>query len=189
MINVFVDYFQHPNILRAQEIDTCIQRNKDNKNINYQLINYPHRMTYQDFFDYINKSTIEDDVNIVSNIDIIFDDTIALLEKIKPNQFMALTRHELKRDGSSYFEVNKAKYSQDVWAWRGRCKITTAHFNLGVLRCDNRLAFEALEVGYELINPAFSIKVYHLHFIEVRVDEYFNAVPGRQYFVFPQTWI
>ena len=183
-----MDNFQHPNVLRAQEIDTCIKRNQDNSNINYTLMNYPHRMTYQNFFDYINENTSDDDINAVSNIDIIFDNTISLLSKIEQNQFIALTRHELMDDGSSYFEVSKAKFSQDVWAWRGRCRISTADFHLGVLRCDNRLAFEALEAGYELINPAFSIRVYHLHFVDVRVEGYFNAITGRQYFVFPQSW-
>ena len=38
-----------------------------------------------------------------------------------------------------------------------------ADFPLGVPRCDNRLMYQLQEAGYKVLNPAFSIKVFHIH--------------------------
>ena len=55
-------------------------------------------------------------------------------------------------------------YSQDVWVFKGHIKPELkADFPLGVPRCDNRLLYELQEAGYSVLNPAFSIKSYHIH--------------------------
>ncbi|MCK9567853.1 hypothetical protein M0R72_02735 [Candidatus Pacearchaeota archaeon] len=185
MINVFVDNFIHPNEERAAEISRCIDLNKSNTNFNYHLLNSPERMSYQSIFNRINEQTLGDNVNVIANIDIYFDETVLLLNKIGENQFVAISRYESE---SADLDPQTAKYSQDVWAWKGRVRIENANFYLGVLGCDNRIAAEAQLVGYEVINPSFSIRIYHYHTICSSNDEYYNRVPGPYMNVFPQTW-
>ena len=35
---------------------------------------------------------------------------------------------------------------------------------MGVPACDNRFAYELTKSGYNVLNPAYTIKSYHLHF-------------------------
>lgn len=188
MINVYVNDFAHPDPRRAAEIQQCIQRNVVNVNIAYFGLVNQSRMTYQDFFDEINKHTSDEDINVVSNIDIYFDDTITHLNKIDSNQFVALSRQEVRADGTSYpLNVYVAKWCQDVWAWRGKSKISGADFFLGVWGCDNRIAYEARVAGYTVINPSLVIMAYHNHSSGIHREDYqIDKIPGPQYFVFPQ---
>jgi hypothetical protein len=188
VINVFVNSFIHPNPQRAAEIQKCIQRNVVNIHIAYFGLSNPARMTYQNFFDEINERTSDDDINVVSNIDIYFDDTIANLNKIDANQFVSLSRQEVRKDGTSYpLNVYVAKWCQDVWAWRGKIRISGADFCLGVWGCDNRIAYEAAIAGYAVINPSQVIMAYHNHSSGIHGDDYqIERIPGPQHFVFPQ---
>ena len=47
-----------------------------------------------------------------------------------------------------------------------------ADFPLGVPRCDNKLLFELQEAGYRILNPAFSIKAFHVHKKQARTGVY-----------------
>lgn len=180
--------FTHPDPRRAAEIQECIQRNVVNVNIAYFGLGNQDRMTYQDFFDEINERTSDDDINVISNIDIYFDETITNLNKIDAKQFVALSRQELRKDGTSYpLNVYVAKWCQDVWAWRGKVRISGANFCLGVWGCDNRIAYEAAIAGYSVINPSQVIMAYHNHSSEIHGDDYqIERIPGPQHFVFPQ---
>jgi hypothetical protein len=47
--------------------------------------------------------------------------------------------------------------------FKGPLRDVQADFPVGVPRCDNRFLYELKRAGYEVINPAFSIRAYHLH--------------------------
>lgn len=143
------------------------------KNSKIKIIHLYTRPTYQLIFDTSNILTNSDEINILSNSDIIFDKTIKLCKTIKNNYFYCITRYELdnklfwnpKEDDNISKEFT---YSQDTWIWLGECKIKHSNFNLGIPGCDNKIAFDAFTVGYKLLNPCYDIKTYHNHKSDIR---------------------
>ena len=122
-----------------------------------------HRPTYANFFGWVNElSTSDEDLSIVANSDIYFDGSLsALAKRLKPNQCAALSRWDVQLDGKSrLFDRND---SQDAWVFRGKIRPMNADFCVGIPRCDNRILYELRAAGYEVINPAFSIRAHHLH--------------------------
>jgi hypothetical protein len=99
------------------------------------------------------------DINVFTNSDVYFTD-LSLLHLIKPNQCYAITRDDM-------INHKDAVGSQDAWVFRGVVKEVFADFYMGLYGCDNRIAYEIKSAGYEIINPALSINLVHLH----KVDE------------------
>jgi len=160
MINVFANYYYEKNILRRKEIDQCIINNLINKNINYILINSNDRMKYNDFFNIINSYTGSNDINILCNLDIYFDDTVIKVKNIQEFQFYCLSRWEVRGNN---IDFSNRPDSQDVWIFKGKCKPINGDFYLGWAGCDNRIAHEAQTAGYQVSNPSIDIKTYHIH--------------------------
>lgn len=165
MINLFTSYFKGDDPVRQKEYDYCLNKNKANKAID-RIIYFKHRPTYLDFFRAIRK--YPNDINILSNADIYFDDTILLANNIKPRQCYALTRWELLDGKIMMFEDRhrsaKAKHSQDTWIIRGSVNVDhIGQFHIGTRGCDNRIAYDLHTIGYNVINPSLSIKTIHVH--------------------------
>ena len=171
MINLFVNHYQCGDKIRQKELDYCFKANEINPLID-RIINFPNRITYNDFF----KETLSypNDINILANTDIYFNETIEKVNEIKENECYAITRSELKGDEVVTFDEMhiynkeaKSKHSQDVWIFRGSVKNVIANFHLGVPGCDNRVAFE-IGKSYKLKNPCYSIQCVHKHKEEAR---------------------
>lgn len=165
MINVFANYYEENNPIRKEEIYRCINTNYNFKYINYILINSNDRLKFNYLFNIINEYTGNQDINIIANLDIYFDDTILKTKEIKQDQFLCLSRWEV--NGANIRFCNWA-YSQDAWVFRGKSKNINGDFFLGWRGCDNRIAYEAKNAGYEVSNPSLDIKVYHIHNSNVR---------------------
>ena len=78
------------------------------------------RPSYQDIFEYCNEH-MKDEVCIVSNADIIFDDTFGYFKSVNMDkQFYALSRWEISTGDGGNWEIepfdNAA--SQDVWIFK-----------------------------------------------------------------------
>jgi len=131
------------------------------------------RPTYADFFQWINQLCTPQDISIIANSDIYFDETLSLLTRgLRPDTCAALSRWDVLPAGTcQLFDRND---SQDVWAFLGPVHGVTSDFLLGVPRCDNRILFELRAAGYQVINPAFTIRAQHLH-AGVRTE--YPAVP------------
>jgi len=120
---------------------------------------------------------------VLLNTDIVLDyrHTTRLLN-IKKNQFFALTRYEfmtsssdvrsmediLKKPvelfGNDELLVSQFYYSQDTWIIDGYPRVSGMFVEqLGVPRCDGRIAVHFNTIGYEVYNPCLSIFTYHLH--------------------------
>jgi len=126
------------------------------------------RMTYQCVFDYVNARTQPEDVHILCNNDISLESGFDQLSAfLRERAFMALSRREL-----SGVDPVRLSTSQDVWAWKGECQITSAWFPMGYRGCDNRIAAEAQSVGYEVSNPYKSLAILHHHRSQVRQPGY-----------------
>lgn len=172
------------NIHIFKPIDYDIDTN-DNPNI--KLIPEIKRMQYNDYFNYANNIIPHGDIVVLCNSDITFDSSITLLNNIDMKQyFIALTRycpHNGNRIINDKIELyHNANWSQDTWIWESPIKIKTGDFYLGYMQCDGRIAHEAEQAGYKVVNPCLEIKTYHNH--SVRVDNR-NETQGRRKMVPP----
>lgn len=131
------------------------------------------RPTFQTIFNLSNFLTSDNDINVLANSDIIFDETIKLVQNIQSNFFYCLTRYE---DNKLFWIKNeddlfslRFTYSQDAWVWTGKSKFIESNFYMGQPGCDNKLAYDAAHLRYILINPCFDIKIHHNHKSNVRL--------------------
>lgn len=201
MINLFINYYQDKNPERQKELDECLQRNIDNPLIDriyifldssVSLMEFKkitgekiwilqpflsdERPTFKLFFERINQSSPEGSINIISNSDIYFDETLELVKGIKENQCYALCRHDRLPDGSIK-HWNHAD-SQDAWVFKGKIKEINADFGFAQPGNDNRLAYLIDEAGYQITNPSLSIRCIHLHNSGIRNYTPKDTVPG-----------
>lgn len=214
MINLFVNVYLEENLDRRKELHDCFLRNVFNQQVDrlYILITMEDtviisnflmnskifvdviagRPTYKDFFDYINKYTQDDDINIIANSDIFFDDTILNVNKLKQDECFALSRWEIGKDGlPNHVQVQVRGDSNDTWCFRGNIKhIEYCDFTLGKAGCDNRIAYEIQKAGYKISNPSKTIKTWHLHNSGIRhyIHTREHCVP-EPYLTIPLTYL
>lgn len=172
MFNLFISLYPEQDRQRQLELLECLDKNWRLTLIgkiyilNEGLLGIPmtkryyerliaHRVTYNDLFKFVNETTRPDEINIIANSDIYFDDTLIKIFEIKNNDCYAISRIGMPK--------NYKAGSQDVWIFKGRIRPIRADFPIGVPGCDNRLAHEIAKVGYDLINPCKTIKCRHLH--------------------------
>ncbi len=187
-INLFTLWYDEKDVNRLQEYEICLQKNIDNEyvdkiyvicekvypknqfsfNSKIEYIYTENRLTYSEIFQIINVKTLEFDINILSNTDIYFDQTLKYIDSVlKSDNVLCLTRWNVCVNGESIF--HNRKDSQDVWVFRGKIKESVyGNFTMGIAGCDNRIAYELKKIGYKLLNPSLSIKCHHLHLTNVR---------------------
>jgi len=128
----------------------------------------PYRTTYQQIFD-LPEAKNKNDINILANADIIFTDTISKIDKkLKNNIALGLSRWYLPNDTAylargHHMQGKAAPESNDVWIWKGECKVKNAIFPIGYYACDGRIMQCFVEAGYRVYNPAKSIVTWHNH--------------------------
>jgi spore maturation protein CgeB len=184
MIRLFINWYQDSKPERAAELELCLSHNLNLSAIDEvvnigdtpignedRYIKHFSRITYNDYFKVINEIAGPDDISIIANLDIVFNDTILHAVKMQRNECYALTRYDATLAGITFF--NRAD-SQDVWIFKGKPpQIVGADFNLGVPGCDNRIAYLLNLNGYLVTNPSLTIKTYHYHNSNIR--NYMNA--------------
>jgi hypothetical protein len=183
MIRLFFNYYEDKNQARKKEIDFCLRMNMENKHIQTVIVETPGKPTYDYFFRRINSITGPDDVNIICNSDIFFDDTIMLAERIQHKEFFALQRWEWLSANTIQFQERPD--SQDTWIVRGKVENVRGDFTLGIRGCDNRIVYEFLNSGYKVSNPSRSIKSYHVHNSGIRNYTTQDVVPGPYHTLMP----
>ena len=152
---------------------SCFQKSKLEQITDINLCLVDSRPTYQDIFNYSNYFyTSYNNINILANSDILFDSSVLKLQVMKKNSFFCITRHTLdgQLDWLTY-SGEAAKYcsdSQDVWVWRGFNRLKNCNYNLGMLGCDNKIAYDAFDSRYRVYNPSLDIKIFHNHLSEIR---------------------
>lgn len=107
------------------------------------------RLTFADAFRVANQY-YSGRVVVLSNSDIFFDSTLALLRSASlVNSVLAISRWNFLNEGT--INLNLRLDSQDAWAFRAPIAegvINESVFNLGAPRCDNRLARILSDAGY-----------------------------------------
>ena len=192
MIRIFTSFFDVQDAQRRGELIECLRRNLDLPEVgNVCLLlegtvaplehpklltrNINTRPNYQDFFQWANELAGDADFTVVCNSDICFDSGLAnLTEWMTPDHCAAMARWQMNEDGST--KLFYRNDSQDTWVFRGPIRNVVSDYPVGVARCDNRILYELRQAGYQVINPSFSIRSYHLHAGEL--DEYHRRDPN-----------
>jgi len=172
--------FRNPN--RSNEIQVV----HENNGRVFSNILHPDIRKFSELFDLAQ----EDKINILANGDIFFDDT-SQLEKIfhiPYNVCYALSRWELPEGGKpGEGKLFDRADSQDVWIFRGRLNLLPGFgsYNMGILGCDNRLAWELDHNGYGVLNPSKTIKTWHYHNSKYRTYREQPLVPPPYLYISP----
>jgi hypothetical protein len=182
VIRLFTTAFPVRDELRRREFAECLDRNLACDAIDGVFVlaeagatlpsvrklrvkEVPVRPLYDDFFAWMAELAGPDDVSMIANADIAFEDAaIAVLDKwrIPEGTAIALSRWDTPPRGPAV--LNDRNDSQDSWIFRGPVRPgLRGDFPVGAVRCDNRLARELELAGYSVINPAFSIRSFHVH--------------------------
>jgi len=188
-IHLLIDYYKNPRPERSAEIDFCFNENINTKEFDFihifkssdlpdteipknVIINEVNtRLTYQYYFEYAKNNIPSDDIVVLSNSDIFFDESILKTKDIDlSDKVLALTRFcpylgHWTNDNNILIPYHSHDRSQDVWVWKNPLKYTGDDFNfgIGIIGCDNKLAFQLHKHGYQVWNPSFSIITYHKH--------------------------
>ena len=189
---LFTNYFQSTSPERMAEYDFCINKNKvasfdriylfvENEKdaevaynkFGVEVVNIERRPTFKDFFDFINTEEFSDSINIVANTDIFFlnmqqiDRNLHRL--IRGKSCFALTRYDYHHNRPS--DLFDRPDSQDTWVFNGNENLDAVqgiNFTQAVAGCDNKLAYELSQAGFEVLNPSRTIQTFHLHDVNVR---------------------
>jgi hypothetical protein len=190
MIRLFVNYYRDAVAVRCAELNWCLQINAVSpwldevvvmappdtlpptdfvdklRIVDYTVFSHQHpsgRPTFRQFLREVWRRSDIDDVNVIVNNDIVFDDTLRLAEaQIQKDELFALTRWDFVSESEPQFYGRPD--SQDAWIFRGSPR-TVEHvdFPQGYPGCDSRFAYEAYQAGYEVSNPSLTIKALHEH--------------------------
>jgi hypothetical protein len=199
--NLILNYYVDKRADRNAELQTCFMRNLNNPDIHNIVVvsnesDYlslvdkcenkhkiipiitESRPTFNDYFG-ITRTLFngEDNINIISNLDIIIpSETLKLVGNyINNNTCLALSRWDIQDLDKNISSLFDRADSQDTWIFLGSVKnIGMADFTLGKAGCDNKIAYLLSENGYYVINPSKTLKTYHLHLTNVR--NYLNVV-------------
>lgn len=187
MVNLFISAYDEKNEVRKRELDQCLMNNISNEYIDVifvllaegtkepvqnrkvRYIESSQKPTFKDFFEIINLASGEEDINIISNSDIFFDESLCFLSSIGNDECWALSRWEINADGNKGNQIQNRGDSQDVWIVKGKVKeLTYCDFPLAKLGCDNRIAWEFQNAGYKVTNPSLHVRAWHNHVSEIR---------------------
>jgi hypothetical protein len=192
--NLFTQFYVDPNPNRQLELEYCLRRNIANsfgkivlfiekkEEVVYLIENgflttrtfikfIDKRATFNDMFAVMDSGEYADDYNIMANTDIFFTEGLtdlkAYTETLEKNICVALSRYDYQMNG--YVTPFHRADSQDTWGFFGNPFVRTSiEFGMGMAGCDNRLAHEIVQHGYQVVNPCSQIATYHLHQSNVR---------------------
>jgi len=198
-----LSWYEEKDERRREELTTCLQNV-----INHPQIDLVHvftncelpvkseklvveymegRIRYRDMFSVGNHISKDGDIVIIANTDLYpSEGAIEKIKGITDSQCYALSRWDIMSSRSSKHYVRKD--SQDVWIFRSPIKEIPGFYGIGVPGCDNRIAQEIKEQGYQILNPSKDVIFHHLHLSKVRnYKSGIDTVPGPYHFVEPCT--
>tara|TARA_E500000318_G_scaffold111300_1_gene129404 strand:+ start:6312 stop:7013 length:702 start_codon:yes stop_codon:yes gene_type:complete len=206
-LNLIIEYFQSKNHIRNGEYLYCLHENigideinniyifvEEGSDLNFdspkiKKIVTKERPTYQDLFEYCNEH-MKDEICIVANADIIFDDTLRYFESLNmEKQFYGLSRWEISTNDGKNWEIepydNAA--SQDVWIFK--TPVLTSddmNYTMGKPGCDNKIFYHMRQLGYTCRNPGKKVITIHFHISNFRTYDWkSDRVPGPYLLVAP----
>ena len=206
-MNLIIEYFNSRNHMRNGEYLYCLHQNlannllddvylfmEDDAELNFDSpkihrIVRKNRPSYQDLFKYCNEH-MKDEICIVANADIIFDDTLRFFKSLNmEKQFYGLSRWEISTNDGKNWEIepydNAA--SQDVWIFK--TPVLTSddmNYTMGKPGCDNKIFYHMRQLGYTCRNPGKKVITIHFHISNFRTYDWkVDRVPGPYLLVAP----
>ena len=199
--------------LRYQEIKKCLLNNLNNKYISKiylfcdgnfdfkeifkndkvdlsKIVQIPSkRLSYKQVFEFSNK--LSDEIKILANSDIYFDDSLKKLYKLNFNKlFLSLTRYNII-NGKPVLQHFPSR-SQDSWIWKDNLSIgkfddyNNDGIYLGIWGCDNRINYIIKESGYYVKNYCKDIITYHLHSEDLQRNDFKKQKKYKKPYFTPQ---
>ena len=208
-INIVSQFFVSPNPNRSKEIRTALEKNVQNQFIdkiyllnerlftNYELgvesdkiqqVVINKRLKFSDFFEFTQNNITG--FNILTNIDIFFDDSINNLKTsdiTSSKKMFSVLRREYRgqkdlnlcniygstqyykkvlKNGEQIPNIAGSPASFDSWIIHSNNKLTDKEiglfkFELGKQGCDNKIIYLFKILGYDIYNDTDFIKSYH----------------------------
>lgn len=205
-MNLIIEYFNSPNHMRNGEFLYCLHQNLGNEYIkNVYLfvedeaeLNFyspkiitvvrESRPTYKEIFEFCNEN-LKNEICIVANADIIFDDTLRYFESLDMTKtFYAISRWEISTNDGKNWEIepfdNPA--SQDSWIFKTPVLVSDEmNYLMGKPGCDNKITYHMRELGYTCRNPGKKVITIHFHPTRWRTYTHQDRVPGPYLLVSP----
>ena len=206
-MNLIIEYFQSKNHIRNGEYLYCLHENigideidniyifiEEGSDLNFdspkiKKIVTKERPTYHDIFEYCNEH-MKDQICVVANADIIFDDTLRYFESLDmTKQFYALSRWEITSSNGKDWNIepfdNAA--SQDSWIFKTPIETSDEmNYTMGKPGCDNKIVYHMRELGYTCRNPGKKVISIHFHISHFRTYDWkSDRVPGPYLLVAP----
>lgn len=212
---LLTEYFTSSNPNRDLEYKTCIRENLNCGSLDkiiifisdeyskldfdsdkIKIVKNTERPTFKYLFEWAN-SNYPNQICIIGNTDIIFDDTLQFLKVSDlKNKFIALTRWDIiPKDNQLYLQyynlpwrgdVTTGMLSQDSWIFETPIKVDDrSNFLMGKPGCDNRIVQIYHEIGYDVKNPSKKIITKHLHASNYRTYEQKDTILGPYLLIAP----
>lgn len=165
---LMIEHYEPTDEARAAELAATLDANQKCQAFKeIVVIKRPHRLTFGHAFRMAAKD-YAGHVCVLANADIQFDASAHLIRAVvEPKVFVTLTRWESDAAPRMVGQSKGERFysgSQDAWAWLGGELVGVGEeIPLGYIGCDNAIAGDAMNAGYEVVNPALSIKTRHNH--------------------------
>ena len=205
MLSLYTTYYKDKNPVRQKELEYCLLKNLENVLIDrvciltesrdllpfdsakIRVIKTHNRPTFKEFVEVSNSMNSCSDISIIANSDIHFDGSLSLLcEFDMNNTVLCLNRWDVLANGN--LRLFNSFVSSDTWVFKGEIKVrTSANYFLGQPACDNRFNYDLFNSNYRILNPAFTIRTWHIHASEIRsyqeASSRIKSVPRPYFFV------
>ena len=162
---------------RKYTIDEMKVKKEDYDKIKQIVIG--NRLKFRDVIEYVQKSCIKGYI-VFSNSDIFLDESIKNIFRtslIEGKCWYAQLRYEAYT--KRIYGPNA--HAQDTWIFHSNCKIRKTkcfNFILGILGCDNVLAYELVRQGIYVYNNPLLIKTWHLQKENKRDYSFYDRLPA-----------
>ena len=186
-VTLVTNFYKDSNRARSAELAECLSLNLANPLLTrvvaicdekvstpahekLHVVKLVDRPTFDDYIRIVNELSGPDDINIIANSDIYFDESVApLAAHLKHHEAVGLTRWDRKLDGQLSLPPYSHTSTQDAWVVRGPFRpMERANFCMGKPGCDHRFAAILKHVYAEVFNPYEDVKAIHLHSSNVR---------------------
>ena len=195
---LFVPYFRAQNTQRAEEIKYSILANIQSGifariviiaeggcevaglgvlPVSAEIVSLKGRTSYAEWIRLTRNLCLEPCLSILSNSDIVFGEDLllhSLADTKEARTILCVTRWDLEINGGTRLHP-APHWSQDAWAIRStdaalmsENMVNALVIQMGVPRCDNKVAYVFWLHGWKLVNPCHRIKILHNHASGIR---------------------
>jgi hypothetical protein len=177
MIHLVINTYPETKPERKIELDRCLAGNRALGFVNIIEHYSVARSVFADLFNIGCVRASKDDIIIVANVDVLFDDTLRMVEGIPDNEAWVLSRWVPDNKGNLIAPAPRYQCCQDSFMVRMPMRKVQLNFPIGHPGSDNRICAEFKNVGYKVRNPSLTIRSIHHHCDTGRTYPYRISTP------------